>query len=397
MKISARLVMGLLATSLTFGMMGCKGQPPEPPVEVGAPMTVSNGVTIKVKSFEVARPDYLDVSGKAVQPAEENAEVAVLKLEITNPSSSEVTYRPLHFNEAKSRVQVCTNPNEITGNRTNIRAIKFDKESFYHTTNQIVDSNYKIGAGQTIVDEYLFEVPTVTDDLVVLIPDEIVGGTQQKVLRAKLGTLTDGAPKLAAQPIGKPYEIDGMSMTISSVAMEYAELVPKNQPAKPLVYPYAYTQDPVIAVRVSIRNNGKTDRAYDPSHNAGTAGVSFKFANSPQKRIKFDSAYGKGQVTSKISIAPGDAIQDVYFFEAPGSSGSCTFEVDGYTLSVPGLYRFAFNFEHTTPAKPDLEPYKNAGVVAAEGEEVEGEENAEEAEDAEGAEETAESEEAAAE
>ena len=377
-------MVGLLSASMALGMMGCKGKPPEPPVSAGGTIQVANGAGISVDSFQIAKPDFLDANGRAAHPAAGQESVAILRLKITNNSSGDLNYRPLHFADVKGRVQLCTDPNPDTGDRANIRAIGFDAAAPYHTRDQKIDSVVTIPAGQSITDDYLFEPPAEKGDLVVLIPDSIVGGGDGKVLRMFVHEATQGTEAKVAG-LKDAVSIDGMTMTVTSVTKEYAELVPKTAPSKPLKYAYAYTKEPVLAVRVTIKNTDSKPHSYDPAHNSATAGISFKFAGKPLERVKFDNAYGKGQVTGPArAIDPDTSIDDVYFFSVPGNDSRCEFEVSGNVLSVSGVYRYAFDISLRDPAEPDLKPYLRGDAAAAGADD--GAENGDEAGDDEGGE-----------
>ena len=377
MRFNAKLMVALMAASMAFGFTGCKGELPSDPLAVGAPDTVTNGLEISLVSFELAKPDFIDMNGKAARPAKEHAEVAVLRVKIKNTSAGELSYSPRHFeNNPKDRVQLCTKPNLDDGSRVNVKAIAFNTTNPYHTARQYIETNVKIPAKGEIIDEYLFEPPkTAGEPLVALLPGSMFG--VQGTLRFMVPNITKAADVKPAT-LGTAMNIDGMEVKVTEVMKKYAELEPNTKPATPLKYAYAYTKEPVMAVTVSITNKSKEERSYNPSHNVKIAGINMAFANSPQKRIMLEnSVHAKGQVTGKIAIKPGMTITDVYLFEAPSSTGELSFDVSGHIFSVSGMYRFSLRYDDIQLQEPNLKPYETEDAA-------EGEEGAD-AEDAEGA------------
>ena len=277
-----------------------------------------------------------------------------------------MSYKPLHFESAANRVQVCTDPDPENGTRTNTKAIAFESGKGTHTPSQRIEPRVEIPAGSEIIDEYLFEPPVVAGGqrLVVLVPGSIVG--VKKTFRFYLDM-----PKKAAQQepskLNEAAVVDGVSVKVTQVGAEYPELVPREKPAKPLKYAYAYTAKPVLAIHIAISNNSSTDYGYDPSHTAEIAGINLNMpGNNSLKRVKLESGvYGKGQVTGKIAIPAGKSIEDVYFFDLPADSTPLEFSLSGHIFGVRGIYRFALDYTKSTPPEPNLKPYLDAGGAAA--------------------------------
>ena len=360
MKISGKWTIALLIASMAFGFVGCKGEPPEPPREVGQ-ADVLNKVEVSVSSFEVTTPDFLDGANRAARPAEGQDKVAILRLKIKNNSGEERQYKPLHLEGAKGRVQLCTDPNPDTGARQNIKAIKFDASNNYHTPGQHIENVVKIAPGSEIYDDYLFEPPVTNEQLVVLVPGTIIGDNS-KIMRFKVNNPVEVAAK-PPTPQGTAATLDGLDVKVTKVVHEYAELDSVAPPAKPRKYPYAYTEKPVLAIYVTLTNNSTEGKSYEPSHGSDVVGVNLFFEKtSQQKRIKVgNGAKGKNQIQGKISIEPGRTISDVYYFEPPSSNGNLEFDLSGHICGVRGIYRFDLAFSKSNPAAPDLEPYKSSG------------------------------------
>ena len=367
MKMSAKLLVILLAASMGFSTVGCKGEPPEPPIQVGQADTTQSGIEISVVSFELATPDFIDREGHAMRPSKDEAEVAVLRLKIKNTSGSEMQYKPLHFEAAAGRVQVCTEPDPETGARTDIKAIAFEAGKGTHTPGQLAEATrVAIPAGGEIVDEYLFEPPVVAggQKLIVLVPGSVVG--VQKTFRFYLDM---PKPGVQAEPskLNVAAVVDNVSVTVTKVGAEYPELEPVDPPAKQLLYPYAYTSKPVLAIHIKIENNSSTNYGYDPSHTAEIAGINLNMpGNISLKRVKLENrannaARGKGQVHGKVALTAGESLEDVYFFDLPVDSTPLEFSLSGHIFGVRGIYRFALNYTKSTPPEPDLTPYKSAG------------------------------------
>lgn len=368
MKLSSKILVALMVASMSFGVVGCKGQPPEPPARVGEARVATNGAKISVEALKIEEPDFLDNSNRAVRPTDGQTAVAVLHVTVENPSGSDIAYKPLHFEGPKNRIQLCTDPDPDTGSRTDIKAISFEGQNRYHTSNQVITSSETIRSGGILKDEYLFEIPVVNEDvLVALIPGTIIGDSADKVFRFYVNKPTKKEEKKAPTALKDENIIDDVSVTVTKVVEEYAELVPIQEPSKKLNYAYAYTKQPVMAVYVTIKNNSRNDISYDPQHSAEkVSGISMQFAGSAQPRARIEStAFGKGQVNKKISIPSGQSQNDVYFFTVPGSAGPLAFNLSGHILGVRGIYRFALNFNPSNPPKPDLEPYKNKDAAAA--------------------------------
>lgn len=388
MKSSSKLLTAVFVASMMCGFTGCSGEKVASPVEVGQVDRLSNGAEISVKEFIVTKPDFLDAEGRYARPSEGQEEVAILKVLVKNTSASDITYKPLHFEKGKNRIQLCTDPDlDHPETRTNFKAIDFGSVH-YHTPGQHIDQRVTIPAGHEIVDEYLFEVPVVNNErLVALIPGVIVGDAQRS-LRYYLGPIKDVQPTPPAS-IRQGVSLEGLEVKVTQVSHEYAELSPRVPPSKPLKYAYAYTDKPVMAVYISITNSSREPRSYDPGHSGDGAGVNMLFSNGPLDRAKIKpGAYGKDQVSGKISINPGQTVKDVYYFVAPDSNGKLDFSLSGHLFSVKGIYRFKLDFTPGNPAAPDLKPYLNAnkdgadagnpGSDAAAGAEEEEEEESEE-------------------
>lgn len=375
MRFNAKLMVALLTASMAFGVVGCKGEPPADPLAAGMADKIANGLEISIVSLELAKPDFIDMNGKAARPVKEQAEVAVLRVKIKNTSGTELAYSPRHFEtNPKDRVQLCTKPSMDDGSRVNVKAIAFNMTSPYHTARQYTETNVKIPANGEIVDEYLFEPPkTAGQPLVALLPGSMFG--VQGTLKFMVPNITKAAEQKPAG-LNTAMTIDGMEVKVTEVMKKYAELEPNTKPATPLKYAYAYTKDPVMAVTVSITNKSSAELSYNPSHSAKIAGINMAFANSPQKRVMLDNTvHAKGQVVGKIAVKAGATISDVYLFEAPSSSGELSFDISGHIFSVSGMYRFALRYDDITLQEPNLEPFKDA-EEAGEGEEGEEEEGA---------------------
>lgn len=367
MKLSAKLSIALLVATMAFSAIGCKGNLPDPPVKPGVEQTAQNGGKISVDSFILTTPDFIDRDGKAQRTVKEQGEVAILRLRISNPTGSDIKYKPLHFKNAGERIQICTDPDKETGARSNVSAIAFDIQKMIHTPKQHIEDQVTIPAGHDITDDYLFEVPMTSEKLVALVPGDILGDASSKVFRFYL----EEPSKVAPQPpkkLNQPATVDDLMVTVTRVTTEYAELEERTPPAKPLKYAYAYTKKPVLSIYMTIKNTGKKPVGYDPSHSSAIPGINLNMQNIGLKRIKLESGVvGKGQVKGKVTIEPGATLTDVYFFEIPDSSGLLNFMISGHIFGVNGIYKFALDYLQTTPPEPDLHPYKNAGKEGAEG------------------------------
>lgn len=365
MRIQAKLAYWCLVAALAVGSIGCKGTPPEPPLEMNASVVSENNAEISVAAFELTTPSFVDIHKQAMRPVKDQSELAIVRLRIKNPTDGVITYKPLHYESADRSVQLCTDPDPETGDRTNVRSIVFDVKTGIHTTGQLIANTVEIPPGGEILDDYLFEIPVITDSkLVVLVPGSVVG-QMGKTFRFYV---SNPPPRVHASPpkeIGEANVLDGMSLTVDSIGSTYMELVPRVAPKEPLKYPYAYTEDPVLAIRVSISNTSSRPLSYQPSHTAETAGINLQMPGGISlKRIKLDpQSLGKGQVTGVIQIDPGESKEDVYLFELPSSSSTLDFTISGHIFGVRGMYRFSLEYESTTNEMPDLEPYKTAGTA----------------------------------
>ena len=391
MRISAKLPIAILVATMAFSAIGCKGQLPDPPVKPGVELAAQNGGKISVDSFILTSPDFIDRDGVAQRTVKQQKNIAVLKLRISNPTDTDIKYKPLHFKDPAERIQICTDPNKETGERSNVSAIAFDKVKMIHTPKQHIEDQVVIPAGREITDEYLFEAPM--DDskqLVALVPGDILGDSSSKVFRFYLDTPKPVAPQAPAS-VNKPVTVDDLMVTVTRVEAEYAALDERN-PKKALKYPYAYTKQPVLSIYVSLKNTGKKQIVYNPSHTAEISGINLSYQkNIALKRIKLNSdLVGKGQVKGKTVIEPGSSLTDVYFFEMPDNTGELTFELSGNIFGVNGLYKFGLNYvKPDNIRQADLTPWKTAkeaGEITGEEGGEEGADEGEEDAEAEGAE-----------
>ena len=99
------------------------------------------------------------------------------------------------------------------------------------------------------------------------------------------------------------------------------------------------------------------------------------------------TATGKDQVQLTKTLEAGDSIDDVFYFSVPSDNVTVDFSLAGKIVNVFGLYEYRLDYEKTTPARPDLEPYKNAGNDAVNGDDADDADDAEKDDDADKAEE----------
>ncbi|MFA5625846.1 MAG: hypothetical protein WC966_12490 [Bradymonadales bacterium] len=358
----SRLALMLLLTTLSFSLLACKGEPPEPPLKMGVAQQVGEGLEFTVEAFEISAPDFVTAKKQAMRPQEGNEKVAVVRLKITNTGDIPRIYSSLHKKSAAEGVQLCTMPDPETGARSNVERVMF-KEEIYSTNQQFSD-RVELAPGAVIHDDYLFKIPNFTDpQLVVLVPGTIVG-EPKTVYRF---SVPNPPQEVVAQPpaqLEEAFEIDNLSVVVTKLEDVYAELAQSATNAPKLKYPYAYTKDIVLALHMSITNNGNLPLSYDPGHAAAlSAGINLQLAGTALKRVKLDSkAIGKGQVRGIIELKPGETYTDVYLFQSPASSGTLDFFISGHLFGVRGMYRYTLNYEKTTPEPPNLEPYKTEGA-----------------------------------
>ena len=358
MKLSAKLSIALLVATMAFSAIGCQGTMPDPPVNPGQEQPAANGGKLSVDSFILTTPDFIDRDGNAQRTVNGQGKVAILRMRISNPTGSDIKYKPLHFQDAGERIQICTDPDQKTGERADVAAISFDKGKMIHTPEQHIEDQVTIPAGKDITDDYLFEVPMTPEGkrLVALVPGAILGDASSKVFRFYLDPPTTKAPKEPSK-LNQPVTVDGLKVTITKVATEYAELEEIN-PAKKLDYPYAYTKNPVLAIYATINNSSTKALTYAPGHSTEVPGIKLSMQNENLKRIKLeDKVIGKGQVKNKFSIAPGSSLDDVFLFELPSTNGMLSFTLSGSVFGVNGIYRYNLDFIKTNPPEPDLKPY----------------------------------------
>ena len=369
MKMSSRLPVALLAATMAFSAVGCKGEPPAPPLLMGQSETAQNGGKISVESFKLIKPDFVDAQGKAQKPQNGEVKVAALRLKVSNPTGSSITYKPLHFNPPERRVQLCTEPDPETGDRTDTPAIRTNEAKKIHTPSQLIKDQVSIPAGGEIYDEYLFDIPMKSGrQLVALIPGEMIGDPSSKVFKFYVGDLQE-ATAFSPKEINEPVTIDDLMVTVTRASLEYVELVKNPPDSKPLKYPYAYTKQPVLVVALDIKNTGNKERNYQPGHTSQVEGLSLTFDGSPLKRIKLDSkAWAKGQLKGSKSIVAGESLSDIFLFEPPASSGTLNLSISGHIFGVTsGIYKFALDYQKSEPPKPDFEPWKKENVGEGEG------------------------------
>lgn len=367
MRIQAKLAFWCLVAALAVGSIGCKGTPPEPPRDINESTVAQNKAEISIVAFELTTPSFVDVHKQAMRPLKDQSELAVVRLRIKNPTDANIVYKPLHFEAADRSVQLCTDPNPETGERTNVKSVVFDIKSGIHTTNQLVANAVDIPPGGEILDDYLFEHPVIADSkLVVLVPGSVIG---------QLGTtfrfyVSNPPPKVVPpepKRVGEANVLDGMSLTVNSVDSVYMELVPRAPSKEALKYAYAFTEKPVLAINVTITNTSSKPLSYQPSHTAEMAGINLQMPGGiALKRVKLDpQSLGKGQVNGVIQLDPEESKQDVYLFELPSSASTLDFSISGHVFGVRGMYQFILDYVESTPEMPNLEPYKEVVPAAA--------------------------------
>ena len=356
------MVVAALAAALSISTVGCEGKLPDPPKDFQVAEVANNQAAISIDAFEITTPDFVNNKKEAMRPMEGQGEVAVVRLKIHNPTQNPITYKPLHYENPAQGIQLCTDPDrENKGARKNFKSVVLNQAEMIHTTNQTI-TDTEIPAGGTLLDDYLFEKPVVSaDKLVVLVPGTIVGDINT-VYRFYVPSNPQKVEPEPPKGLNVPETIDGLTVKITEVSKEYAQLDPRKRDQK-LKYPYAYTKEPILAIYVTISNTSGQQLNYEPSHTAEAAGIILEpiGGGDPYKRIKHDAnAIGTGQVNGRISIKDGETIKDVYFFQPPASDSDLAFNISGHIFGVRGMYRFALPFKDSTPEEPDLEPYKHA-------------------------------------
>lgn len=380
MKLNAKLNIGMLAASVLIGsawMTGCEKAPVAAPSETSAEL---NGAEISVVDFTLTKPYYYNSNAIF----EQGQEVAVLRLKI-KAVDREIKYAPLHNAKGQERIQIWSkadidkenidvvNPKNSTFGRVPLSA--YTLASGAATFNQITAPTVTIEQGSEIIDEYLFHAPNI-QDLYAIIPGKLVGGSNEA--RIVLPN-PHAVPSPTLAGLNQTVTFEDVSIKVTKVAHEYAELAPRNPPVQPLKYPYAYSANPVLAVYVTITNNNKTHEfTYTPNHSAATDGVHMSVGTEPLKRNKIGTSditgkqvavIVKGQVDGATTLKPGDTINDVYLFAVPTSNVELSFDLSGSlfrtkennnTRPLKGYYRFTLPYKTSTPAQPDLEPYKHA-------------------------------------
>lgn len=388
MKRQAKILTALMVASVSFGAYGCAPKEVVPPVAAGQAEKVE-GVEISVASFELTRLVFVD-GDKDVYRMRNDEEVAVLTLKIRNTSDTNKTYKSLHAAAGTERVQICTLPDATKEapdyGRIFYNPIKADSAKASRPVNQVV-GDVDLAPGEVITDVYLFEKPPTDKELVAIVPAKIVGASGKLTLST--GELKKVDPPAPAS-INEPVTVDGIAIKVTKVSTEYPELAPRTKPAKPLKYAYAYTSTPVMAVHVNVKNTTNAAVAYEPGHDKDaspvslvtTTGESIKRAN-----VNTSTATGKDQVQLTKTLEAGDSIDDVFYFSVPSDNVTVDFSLAGKIVNVFGLYEYRLDYEKTTPARPDLEPYKNAGNDAANGDDADDADDAEKGDDADKAEE----------
>lgn len=367
MRKQAKCWVAVLVASASICAMGCGSKEVAKPVQSGQMVVSQNGAQVSVVGFDLKQPVFVDSDKVVHRPQEGQAEVAVLTIKVKNTTDKDINYKPLHDSTGVGRVQICSDADleSEADHRVWVEAIKLDDGK--RATTQIV-STITLKPGEEITDDYLFEKPTTTEQLVALVPGAIVG--QNEKMMFYLDKPKQIQPPAPAS-LGEAVTIGGVKVKVTKVDTEYAELAQSVPPEKPLKYAYAYTNDPVLAVHINVENASSSDMSYDPAHNAVNPNISLTLAGGAViNRVKFTGAVkGKDQVDGIKTVKPGEAFDDVYYFTLPGSDASFELALGGKIFGVSGLYQFALNYQKSTPEKPDLEPYKNAGKADDKGDE----------------------------
>ncbi len=351
---------------IVFFALACTPEPPAPPHEVGE--SVEHGsLSMTIEGFYVGSPDFVDDKNHSAKATDKNTKVAIIRLAVTNNGEEATTFYPQHLASAGRMIQLSTLPDPETGERIPIEAITLPSNIF--TTTQI-QGDIKVQPGETIIDDYLFKVPVVdAEKLLVLIPGVTIGNAAQ-VYRYSVANAPEEIVSNDVVAKGKPFAIDGVSVTLKGTSEAYTELVNTNSDAqKKLKFPFAYTTEIVLKLDVTITNKSKQDITYDPSHRSNDASgvelINTKTGRS-LKRVKLPAkALAKGQTKDPVTIKPGKSFNDSFLFQRPTTSGNFMFLLSGHVLNVKGLYRFSFSHKRSEPVKPDFEPYKKAAEEAA--------------------------------
>lgn len=367
--ISAALVV-LMTLSVCLHAVGCEGDaPPEPdPPTAADEAAVLNGVEIRVDALRSIKPEVLDPEGHAAIVVAGADRVLAIDLSLKNTGESAVPYRPSHSatpGQPDTTPLLFTMPEGEDGKLTPVPPVRLGEAYFLQGQ---IKNEQQIAPGKTIDDTYIFRLPGKGESLMLTVPAPLVGGTAGELAKFELPNKPKVVPAGKPGKLGTPLVHGPVKITVDAVKDAYVEAVQvtKKPGEEKLKYPYAYTNEPILRVDVTLENTGKEGLYYDPGHRANDSlGVELMLQRGNKtialKRYKLAdaNAAAKGQM-QPTTLEPGKKYKDVFLFQRPPTSAKTELEfiLSGHLFSVPGLVRFELPYEKREPSPPDLEPYK---------------------------------------
>ena len=365
-----RIIRFLLLGSLlvSFSLVGCSKEEapkPAPPTAVDEAASIES-IEVRVVGTYSGEPEIIDSRGNAALLSTGLAKMLVVRLEYSNTGEAAVPYTPPHGTELAP--QLFNMPVEGEDRLAIPRVASSDP---IFTVDQI-QSETLIEPGKKVVDEYIFKVPNAdAEELLLVISPEIFGKSGDPAYFA-LPNQHQSLNRPAPAKIGEVYKKEGLEVKVTGISDEFVEAVQLGTKKKNLKYPYAYTLEPIVKVAMDIKNTGKNAIIYRPGHrSSGSQALGVMMSvkgtdNLSLRRFQLADAdaAAKGQTKGTVKIDPGQTIQDVFLFERPPTENAdLELTLSAHLFGLKGLLEFSLPYKQTTPAAPDLEPYKKEAPV----------------------------------
>lgn len=332
----------VLATLLAMIGFGC-----DKPIVAESSTATVGGMKMSLGEYELR---YLEVSDgentyEYPQPA------LVIPITLENVGDGDFTYNPTHATQQMAEAQtplLYRDPGPEADlppdSKSLINGVYLQKGSLEGQ----VTSNTTIGAGESLTDLFLFEVPDESlSNLILSIPPTMHRGKFPVLFRLKYSPKEARGP--AVHPVGEPIALQGARFTVTGAEVNFVKTSDTSQGE-------GFSSDPLLKITYEIENTGSETINYDPSHRSvGGRGASLFGKGDTYKRVKFAPTTSvEGQSEGTTQIEPGKSVTDFVLFDRPPEgAGQLTFEYPAALFNQQGIARVAIDYEYADPPIPE--------------------------------------------
>jgi hypothetical protein len=345
------IVRGILSTSLLVLvaslMVGCEEKPEIFPADQPA---LYGGVEFELGRYTIR---YLELADEDGQTYEYPKPVLVVPLTIRNRGEAELAYNPTHRSQQMSEAETpLLFPGPTTEevdwkefSRRPIPGVVIERGQLEGQLTRAVS----LAPGDEVTDLFLFELPDPDEEILFFsIPPTMHRGDLPAFLRIRYQQPTEiDGPQVAA--VGDELSFDGVTFTVTEVSQLF---LPLSQGGRD-----GFSADAVLRVSYRVSNGSEAPVVFNPAHRelSGNRGALLHSLHTEFNRIRFGSSVTVKDQQDRVTIEPGESVEDFAVFERPpvgANVGQTTFEFAASHFQRSGRVRVAFAYEHEDVERP---------------------------------------------